>query len=389
VIRVAVIYFLWPHYRAAVVRAMDRSSPVAYTFMSDPRSFEGIPHMPLECFESFRPAPFHRLFGRFFWQPEALRAALNDEFDAIIFLGDPNILSTWVAAAICRLRGVPVLFWAHGWRQEERGPRRLVRNLFFRLANRLLVYAERAKRLGARSGYPDERITPVYNSLDVDAADLVVAQIENGSLATADPGGLFEHEERPLIVCTARLTRACRFDLLVEAAALLARKGKPINILLIGDGAESRSLAELARQRDVDLHLFGACYDERVIGQLIYRSDLTVSPGKIGLTAMHSLMYGTPAITHDDLDEQMPEVEALTDGVTGKLFRRGDATSLADAIGEWLGAGRDRAALRAACRAAVHDKWNPHVQAQIIERAVLELVGRKQPEGSSRREAVR
>jgi hypothetical protein len=90
---------------------------------------------------------------------------------------------------------------------------------------------------------------------------------------------------------------------------------------------------------------------------------------------MHTLMYGTPAITHDDLDQQMPEVEALEDGVTGKLFHWGDAGSLAQAIGGWLAAGRDREAVRTACRAAVHDRWNPHVQAEIIERAVLDAVG--------------
>lgn len=132
----------------------------------------------------------------------------------------------------------------------------------------------------------------------------------------------------------------------------------------------------MAADLGLAVHFFGACYDEDVTGQILYHSDLTVSPGKIGLTAMHTLMYGTPAITHDDLDRQMPEVEALTVNVTGDLFRRDDPVSLADAIGNWLTARRDRAAVRATCRAVVHDRWHPHVQAALIERAVLETIER-------------
>ena len=40
-------------------------------------------------------------------------------------------------------------------------------------------------------------------------------------------------------------------------------------------------------------------------------SDLTVSPGNIGLTAIHSLSYGTPVCSHSNFNNQMPESEAI------------------------------------------------------------------------------
>lgn len=374
-LRVAIIYNMWPHYRAAVVEALDRSPDIAYTFLGSGETFEGIPHMATERFRRFRKAPVRRILGRFFWQPEAIKAALSNDFDAIIYLGDPNILSTWIAAGISRLRRVPVLFWAHGWRRPEHGIKRLARNIFFGFANQLLVYAERAKRLGANAGFPADRITTVYNSLDLRSADEVVSRIEAGTLANVDPRALFEARDPMLLICTARLIESCRFDLLIEAVSLLGKRGQSANVLLVGDGPERDKIAALAKERGVNLHLFGACYDETVIGQLIYGSDLTVSPGKIGLTAMHSLMYGTPAITHDNLDQQMPEVEAIEPGVTGMLFAQGDATSLADAIEAWHAAGRERAAIRSAARAEVHRKWNPDVQAAIIGHAIFALTG--------------
>lgn len=373
-LRVAVVYHLWPHYRSAVVAAMDKSSNIQYDFYGSGLSYQGIKHMAPESFRSFIKAPFH-LFKRAMWQPKAVSAAVSGDYDALIYLADLNFVSTWVAAVLARLRGRPVLFWAHGWLKPESDMKRRIRNLYFGLANRMLLYAERGKRLGIAAGYPQDKISVIYNSLDVDTADRIVARIESGELASIRPQTLFADPTLPLLICTARITPLCRFDLLLQAAAMLKAEGKPVNILLVGDGPERPALEATATELGLNVHFYGACYDEEITGQLIYHADLTVSPGKIGLTAMHTLGYGTPAITHDNLDLQMPEVEALTDGVTGSLFACDDAASLASAINDWLSADRDRQVVRDNCRAAVHDRWNPHVQAALIEQVILEVTG--------------
>jgi glycosyltransferase involved in cell wall biosynthesis len=373
-LRVAVVYHVWPHYREAVMRAMDRSERVAYDFFGSGDALEGIRHADPGVVARFVVSPWRRRAG-LLWQPAAVRAAREGTYDALIFLADPHFLSTWAAAISARMRRVPVLFWGHGWLRREGAAKRRFRAVFFKLAQRMLVYAERARRLGEESGFPRERIAVVYNSLDLPAADAAIARIESGALDSVRPQAFFADPRRPLIVCTARLTARCRFDLLVEAAGRLAQRGRPVNVLLVGDGPERGALGELATRRGVAVHFFGACYDEEVLAQLIYRSDLTVSPGKIGLTAMHSLMYGTPAVTHGDLDAQMPEVEAIEEGVTGAFFRCGDAASLADAMEDWFRRAPARQAVRDAARAAIHARWNPAVQARIIERAVLEVTG--------------
>lgn len=373
-VRAAVIYHVWPHYRQAVARAMDRSDKVEYSFFGSGETYEGIKHADPLKFLRFVKAPF-KFRGKMMWQPMAVQAALSDEYDVLVYLGDPNFASTWVGASLARLRGKPVLMWAHGWLRVETPSKRRMRNVFFGLAQRLLVYGERAKVLGAKAGYADDRITVVYNSLDVDRADQIVACIEADALDTVKPQALFSDSGLPLIICSARITPLCRFDLLLRAAAALATRGTPVNTLLVGDGPARASLEAQAAELGVPVHFYGACYDEEVLGQLIYRADITVSPGKIGLTAMHSLMYGTPAITHNNLDEQMPEVEAIEEGTSGSLFKQNDADSLADSIATWLNSGRDRAEVRTACRAVIHQKWNPMNQAAIIEQAVIEVAG--------------
>lgn len=371
--RVAVIYLMWPHYRTAVVKALDSSTQVEYSFYGSGQSHMNIPHADARSFRRFVAVGYHSMLGRI-WQGHAIRLACSKDFDALIYLADPNMLSTWFAASVARMRHVPLLFWGHGWRRQEPMAKRVARSIFYSLADKVLVYAERAKKLGIASGFPADKIVPVYNSLDVEQANAIMTRIENGSLKSLLPSSFFAHPDRPLIICTARLNANCDFPLLFAAASLLELRGLPVNILLVGDGPERAALEEMARLLGLAVHFYGACYDEEAVGQMIYHADITVSPGKIGLTAMHSLMYGTPIITHDNLDTQMPEVEAISHDVTGLLFREHDVDDLADRIAQWLGAARDRAAVRMAARQAISEKWNAHVQARIIDDAVVEAI---------------
>lgn len=355
------------------MKAMDRSELISYDFFGSGEDYDGIVHADTTTVFRFLKAPFH-YYGRFMWQPAAVQVALFGKYDALIMLADPNFSSTWAASLIAKLKHTPVLFWGHGWLKPEGRLKGLVRKMYFKLSKRLLIYAERGKALGISAGFSPDRITVVYNSLDVDRANAIISRIESGALDTIRPQSLFPDPNRKLLICTARLTEKCRFDLLFNAAYLLEDRGFPVNILLVGDGPERSALEALAARLGVTAHFFGACYEEEITGQLIYRSDLTVSPGKIGLTAMHSLMYGTPAITHDDLNEQMPEVEAIEEGRTGAFFERNNMVSLADAIERWLLTAPSREEVRTKARSEVRTRWMPDVQAKIIEDSILQVV---------------
>jgi glycosyltransferase involved in cell wall biosynthesis len=370
--RVAILYPIWPHYRSAVGRALDADPAIRYVFHVGDRDDLGIRHGDRGELRESRVAPYLR-FGRWFVQPRALALAFSPRYDAVILLGDMHHVTTWLAAPLARATGKRVLFWTHGWRRPDRSRAdRLLRLAFNRLASGLLIYSERGARLAIAAGYPADRVRVVYNSLDDDAADRVIRTIEAGSAPR--PQELFANPERPLLVCVARLTAACRFDLLIDAAAELASAGRPVNLLLVGDGPEAAALAECAARHGVSLELLGASYDEAVLGPILYFADATVSPGKVGLTALHSLLYGTPVITHGDLDRQMPEVE-LIDGRTGALFRADDVVDLARAIAEWLAQHPDRAAVREACRAAARRNWTARGQARIIHAAIVDKPG--------------
>jgi glycosyltransferase involved in cell wall biosynthesis len=126
----------------------------------------------------------------------------------------------------------------------------------------------------------------------------------------------------------------------------------------------------MAAQRSLPTVLFGACHNEQVLGSLFLSATVTVSPGKIGLTAMHSLAYGVPVITHDDPARQGPEWEAIIAGRTGEFFRRNDPRDLADVIRRWTLAPVPSASVRDACYEVIETRYNPQAQAEAINRAV-------------------
>jgi glycosyltransferase involved in cell wall biosynthesis len=114
----------------------------------------------------------------------------------------------------------------------------------------------------------------------------------------------------------------------------------------------------------------GACYDEEKIAQYLSAADLCISPGNVGLTAIHSLGYGTPVATHDDLSNQMPEAEAITDGYNGFLFQKDNGKDLQQNIEQWFEQDMDEDELRERCFEIIDMYYNPEYQLSVFERAL-------------------
>jgi glycosyltransferase involved in cell wall biosynthesis len=118
--------------------------------------------------------------------------------------------------------------------------------------------------------------------------------------------------------------------------------------------------------------LYGPSYDERRNGELLYNAIACVVPNYIGLTAIHSLSYGTPVITNDDFDNHGPEYEAIIDNVIGSFFRNNDVNDLVDKIKQWAlvdAATRHECRLRA--RATVENEWSVNYQVDVLKKALF------------------
>jgi 1,2-diacylglycerol 3-alpha-glucosyltransferase len=367
--KVGIVYDCFPHYRAAVMRELLSSPQHDYVLVADEMPVDPtIKGWRVEDRARFIHAPCHRLISKFFFQKKVIGLALRRDFDAVIYMAYANFITTWLSALAARMTGKKVYFWTHGWNRTEAGLKAWLRRCFYRLADALLLYGHSAKMFGLTHGFAPEKLHVIYNSLDYELQKQIREEVTAEELQRFRQQ-LFEGPDRPMVVCSARLTTNCRFDLLLEAQAQLRDEGHDFNLLLIGDGPERAALQAQAERLKLSVHFYGACYDEAILARLIMAAHVTVSPGKVGLTAMHSLAYGTPVITHDDYEAQGPEWEAIVAGRTGDFFRRGDVKDLARAIRTWTQLPPD-AARRAACYRLIDRFYNPSFQRRAIDRAV-------------------
>jgi glycosyltransferase involved in cell wall biosynthesis len=368
--RIAFFNPIFAHYRSALLRELRASQQFEYFLFGDTEDgYSNIPAIDLSTDSHFERTPYRRVLRYFAWQKGSVAPTLWGDFDCYILEGDAYYLSTWVGAALARLRGRRVLYWSHGWTRLDSGLKHTIRLLFYRLADGLLLYGARARWIGIECGVDPDKLYVMYNSLDFDHQRSCAAALRPGDIA-ALRATLFGQETIPIAIATARLTAKKRFDLLIRALGILSRAGRRVGLMLVGDGPERGTLESLAKAEGVQAVFVGACYEEPRLAALFACASVLVSPGEVGLTCMHSLGYGVPVITHGDPGRQMPEWEAILPGVTGDLFEPDDVNDLARKIDRWTQSPSVPEATRAACLNRIAQRYHARSQARAIELAL-------------------
>lgn len=288
----------------------------------------------------------------------------------IIATGSINDLSLW---AILILRTVvyrkkKIYLWTHGWYGNESRLKRVIKTIFFNMASGLLLYGDRAKSLMVANGFDSKRLFVVHNSLDY--------SVQRAIRQTAVASPIFnEHFKNnyPNIIFIGRLTKVKNIDMLLYALSELKNAGESYNLILVGSGEQESELKNLSKKLGIDdnVWFYGSCFDEKTNGQLLYNADLCVSPGNVGLTAIHSLTYGTPVISHGDFTKQMPEYEAIKRDLTGDFFKYKDVHSLSLCIQKWFRIhGNRRTETRQAANKEIDENWTPLFQVMQIKKAL-------------------
>lgn len=357
------------HYRAAIYQAMDQELACDFCFgdrVDDIKKLDYslIKHTVIEV--------HNKTIYRGFYYQQGVQKLLRRSYDTYIFIGEPRCLSTWLFSIRVRLfyPRKKVFFWTHGWYGKESLLEKLFKKLFLRLPKGgVFLYGNYAKELMIKEGFNPEKLYVIHNSLDYDTQLPIREQLKPQPIYHAHFGN-----DNKNIVFIGRLTKVKRFDLLIDAVAQLKQKGELFNVTFIGDGIERQNMEWLVEEKGIknQVWFYGASYDEKANAELIYNADVCVSPGNIGLTAMHVLMFGCPAITNDDFCHQMPEFEAIQDGLTGSFFNAGDSTSLANTISKWFFThGENREEVRKACYKEIDEQWTPHFQINVLKKVLL------------------
>ena len=363
--RVCCIFNVGALYREPIYQLMDTTLGCDFFIGDD----AGVPlkKMDYQSLKGYQSTLHNVRIGPFTWR-KGYKEACKKEYESFILTGEPNCLTDWLILIWARLNKKKTFLWCHGWYGKESLIIGLIKKFQFRLCTGLLLYGDRARLLLLDEGVEKEKLFVIHNSLDY-SKQLVIRQSLQQSRLYQDKFG----NDNKNIVFIGRLTTIKRFDLLLEAISILKKKGEEINVTFIGDGVERSNMEKMVSELGLQTQVwfYGACYDERINAKMIFNADLCVSPGNIGLTAIHVLMFGCPAITNNDFAHQMPEFEVIHDGRTGSFFKAGDSSSLADAISYWFMKHKnDRDYVRQACYSEIDSNWNPSYQIEIIKSAI-------------------
>lgn len=311
---------------------------------------------------------FHnkKVFGAWFWQSGVL-GLLNKGYTDLITPGETYCLSTWFLLLLAKLRQRRVYLWTHGAYGDEKGFKKWMTKMRMRLATGAFLYGEYAKKTLISYGVKETKLHVIYNSLDYDTQKQMRDSLKPSSIYSDRFGN-----DNPNIVFIGRLTKVKKLHQILESVAILKGEGYKLNVTFVGDGNEKETLVNLSKKKQLqDVWFYGACYDENKISELIYNADVCVSPGNVGLTAMHAMVFGTPVISHCNFPKQMPEFEAIEDGVTGAFFEEDNVISLANSLKTWITSNRNREEIRKACFKVIDEKYNPHRQVKVMKNIIL------------------
>ena len=359
--KLCIIYNGAAHYRAGIFKKLDEEFDCEW-FLGPGQG--NIKQLPLSFFKNAHSLERIDLPGPLFFQRKEARLMLSRQYDAFLVLGNTPNVATWLGLILHNIfnRKIKVYSWTHGLLRIRKQPRHWFEELFQKLPYATFVYGDRAKKIMISRGFDENKIFAIHNSLDYDE------QLKYRGNFSDIYRSHFGNNNKTLFFI-GRLTPVKKLDMLVTAVDILRNKGKDVNLVFIGDGEMGNSLKEQVESLNLNdrVWFYGPCYNEKEKSELISNADLCVAPGNIGLTAMDTLMYGTPAITMDNFGFQMPEHEAIIEGVTGSFFRENDVNDMADKIEKWFDNGLDREIIRKNCYDEIDTNWTPYYQIEVFK----------------------
>ncbi len=365
--KICLIDIIGAHYRYPIFHLIDQELDCDFYFGDHATSL--VKTFDYTQLSGFKKTLHNVYLYNFYWQKGAVSVALKP-YTHYIINGEPYGLSTWVILLLCKLLGKQTISWTHGWYGRESTVKRWIKKLFFALHTKLLVYGEHAIQLMQHEGINSKKMYCIANSLDSDQLQHI-----RQTLTHTDIYHDHFHNTHPTLIYCGRIQRVKRLELLVDALALLHKEGITANLVFVGKDVDQVGIDRYAQQKGLSqqVWMYGPCYDQAVLAELFYNAAVCVSPGHVGLTAIHALSFGCPVITHNNFAYQAPEFEAIQPGKTGDFFRQNDTTDLVRCIKLWLTADpARREEIHRAAFAEIDRKWNIHYQINVLKQVIYE-----------------
>lgn len=313
-----------PIYRRAFYERLARSDAIEYVVAAGepPKGTDYIVAQPPFSFETLPIRNQNLKFGGkdFVWQ--ALAGRYWSSFDGIVLGEEFKYLSHIPLALISKLRGRPLVWWGFGDAPPPGpigGAMRQLRNL----GAGYLAYTEGGRRTLAASGFDDNAIAVLNNTVDIDqqrALRDAAAGESDAALRAAlgVPAGI------PVLLYFGRFLPGKHIDVLIRYVQSRRATAQPVAALIFGDGVEKDRLQALAAGApDIVLHR----HDDMQLARALKLCVGLAIPGFVGLAITHGFAHGAPMLTREGVHP--PEIEYLRDGVNGLMLPADEAAFFA------------------------------------------------------------
>jgi glycosyltransferase involved in cell wall biosynthesis len=306
--------------------------------------------------------------GKFVWQKGAWKLVFKD-YKYYLITGSANCLSNWMILILAILMNKKVYAWAHGMKGGGSKKWRVFERTFFSLCDKVLLYGNYSRQLMINEGLNKNKLLLIYNSLDYEKQLPIRKKLSPSSIYK-------DHfkNDLPTIIYIGRIQKYKKIDMILTCMKSLSAREIFCNLVIVGENVDHDSIVSFVDTLRLKDHVwfYGACYQEEKIAELIYNAQVCVSPGPVGLTAIHSLTYGTPVISNNNFKTQMPEFESIIPTVTGDFFEDGNAKDLEIKVTEWLyTSDAQRSKVRSSAFQLIDEKYNPLYQVKILKRLLL------------------
>ena len=257
---------------------------------------------------------------RITYQKGLLSLINSRNYQVIIAEFGPSIISNIIALFYAKKLGIKFIWWGHGIKPLSSKLNIKLRIWLANQADAIIFYAPEQAEMFINWGFTEKKVFIAPNSIDVEKI-IPLAKI-----------GDFENRNRILYI--GRLIPEKKIDILIHGFAQAWKRLKPeTRLTIIGDGPERNKLERLAQTAGIfdKVEFTGGIYDMEQLAPWFNSALVSVSPGCVGLSAIHSLAFGLPMIVARN-EPHGPEVSALQENINCLFFPSDDTKILSEML---------------------------------------------------------
>ncbi len=314
------------HYRKDVFENFLKSKDFNFEIIAG-RSYQGINSLEGDEKSLFNHTSLKLFNHTFYYLKGAIKYIYSKKPSIIICTGvDFHLIHTLIIYLIHRiLFRKKFYWWSHATTGNQGRLGYLMRKLIYKTSSGVFSYNREGQDNLLLMGINEKKIKVVNNSLNNEDYGYL-----NHNIFKKNKNDNFT------ILYSGRVTKAKKVDLLIKALGLIKQKNIfDFKCYIVGDG-DIEEIINLAREYNISdkIDFVGAKYGKDTHSYFL-ESDLFVYPGGIGLSILHSMSFGIPVITTNNIDLHFPEFELLEKNFNGDLYIDNSYEDLADKIIEW------------------------------------------------------